>query len=130
MVSLIKDMEVMKFMVNCLKTYYPLLTAYVVVYDAPFVFQAFWRILKLLLNKEIAEKVKFVDKRSIREFFAEDMIPIHMGGTVSVALMFIYRHPWSSFNFFVLQRIRMKTWENKALAFSFTEYKRNFILFI
>ncbi len=71
-------------MVNCLKIYYPFVAAYVVVYDAPFVFQAFWKVLKLLLTQEIREKVKFVDKRSIKEYFDDAAIPIHMGGTVSV----------------------------------------------
>lgn len=75
------DMDMIQFVVNCLKSYYPGLIEYLVIYQMPFIFNAAWKIIKTWLPAETVKLVKFVDKKSIREFISEDQLLVHMGGT-------------------------------------------------
>jgi hypothetical protein len=75
------DMEMIKFVVNCLKTYYPGLIDYMIIYQMPFIFNAAWKIIKNWLPPESVKLIKFVDKKSIKEYVQESQLFVHMGGT-------------------------------------------------
>jgi hypothetical protein len=45
-------------------------------------FKAIWQIIKLLLPAEAVDLVKFVDKKTVKQYADESQIPVHMGGTV------------------------------------------------
>ncbi|CAF0743056.1 unnamed protein product [Brachionus calyciflorus] len=75
------DMDMIKFIVNCLKTYYPGLIDYMIVYQMPFIFNAAWKIIKNWLPPEAIKLIKFVDKKSIKELVHETQLSVHMGGT-------------------------------------------------
>jgi len=75
------DMDFIKFVVNCLKTYYPGLIDYMVIFQMPFIFNAAWKIIKNWLPPESVKLIKFVDKKSIKEFIQESQLFVHMGGT-------------------------------------------------
>lgn len=75
------DMEMIKFVVNCLKTYYPGLIDYMIIYQMPFIFNAAWKIIKNWLPPEAVKLIKFVDKKGIKEYIQESQLFVHMGGT-------------------------------------------------
>ena len=75
------DMKMIEFVVNCLKTYYAGLIDYMILYQMPFIFNAAWKIIKNWLPPEALKIIKFVDKKSIREFVQESQLFVHMGGT-------------------------------------------------
>ncbi|RNA36023.1 Motile sperm domain-containing 2 [Brachionus plicatilis] len=83
------DMDLIKFIVNCLKTYYPGLIDYMIVFQMPFIFNAAWKIIKNWLPPQAMKLIKFVDKKSIREFVHESQLFVHMGGTVMMIYYFI-----------------------------------------
>lgn len=68
------DMDLIKFVVHCLLYYYPMIAGYCLVYKMPFVFQAAWKVIKLMLPTALAEQVKFVDKTSIQEFMNDQEV--------------------------------------------------------
>ncbi|CAF0941452.1 unnamed protein product, partial [Brachionus calyciflorus] len=74
------DIEFTKFLVFCLKTYYPGLIQYVIIFDMPLILNAIWKIVKALLPAKAVELVKFVDKKSIKQFVDDENIFVHMGG--------------------------------------------------
>ena len=44
--------------------------------------KAAWKIIKNWLPPEAVKLIKFVDKKSIREYIQESQLFVHMGGTV------------------------------------------------
>jgi len=75
------DMDMIKFVVTCLKTYYPGLIDYMIIYQMPFVFNAAWKIIKNWLPPNAVNLIKFCDKKSIKEYVQESQLFTHMGGT-------------------------------------------------
>lgn len=75
------DMDMIKFVVTCLKTYYPGLIDYMIVYQMPFIFNAAWKIIKNWLPPNAVNLIKFCDKKSIKEYIQESQLFTHMGGT-------------------------------------------------
>lgn len=61
-----------------------------------YIYIAIWTILKALLPAKAVELVKFVDKKSIKDYIADDQLFIHMGGTVktrhSRVCVFVYHN--------------------------------------
>lgn len=45
---------------------------------------AVWAIIKALLPAKAVELVKFVDKKTIKDYINDDQLFVHMGGTVSL----------------------------------------------
>ena len=77
-----KDMEMIKFVVTCLKTYYPSLIDYMIIYQMPFVFNAAWKVIRNWLPAQAVNLIKFTDKINIKEYIQESQLFVHMGGTV------------------------------------------------
>lgn len=75
------DMDMIKFVVTCLKTYYPSLIDYMIIYQMPFVFNAAWKVIRNWLPAEAVKLVKFCDKKNIRDYIQESQLFVHMGGS-------------------------------------------------
>lgn len=75
------DMDMIKFVVTCLKTYYPSLIDYMIIYQMPFIFNAAWKVIKNWLPAEAVKLIKFCDKKNIKEYIQESQLFVHMGGT-------------------------------------------------
>ncbi|RNA36026.1 motile sperm domain-containing 2 [Brachionus plicatilis] len=74
------DLDFAKFLISCLKTYYPGLIHYLIVFNMPFILNAVWKIIKALLPAKAVELVQFTDKQSIKKFIDDDNLFTHMGG--------------------------------------------------
>ncbi len=77
-----------KFLLHCLKFYYPKTLAYLLVYDIPFILNAAWKLIKSWLDPAAQKMIIFVGKTTIQQYIAVDNLPKHMGGNVTI----IYRH--------------------------------------
>jgi len=75
------DMDMIKFVIMCLKTYYPGLIDYMIIYQMPFIFNAAWKIIRNWLPAEAVKLIKFCDKKNIKEYIQESQLFVHMGGT-------------------------------------------------
>lgn len=75
------DMDMIKFVVTCLKTYYPSLIDYMIIYQMPFIFNAAWKVIKNWLPSEAVKLIKFCDKKNIKDYIQESQLFVHMGGT-------------------------------------------------
>lgn len=75
------DMDMIKFVVTCLKTYYPCLIDYMIIYQMPFIFNAAWKVIKNWLPAASVNLIKFCDKKNIKDYIQESQLFIHMGGT-------------------------------------------------
>lgn len=52
--------------------------------DLSILFIAAWKIIKNWLPPQAIKLIKFVDKKSIKEFVHESQLFVHMGGTVII----------------------------------------------
>ncbi|KAI0986159.1 hypothetical protein GJ496_006964 [Pomphorhynchus laevis] len=75
------DLEFVKFMISCLKIYYPQMLDMILAYDMPWVMNAAWKLIKSWLGQDAINKVNFVDSVSISRFINKANLPLHMGGT-------------------------------------------------
>lgn len=75
------DMDMIKFVITCLKTYYPSLIDYMIIYQMPFVFNAAWKVIKNWLPPQAVNLIKFTDKKNIKDYIQESQLFNHMGGT-------------------------------------------------
>ncbi|XP_042208251.1 motile sperm domain-containing protein 2-like [Homarus americanus] len=75
------DMEFIQYMINLFKNYYPWFLNYIVVFEMPWLLSAMWKIIKTWLPPKSVEKIKFVDKKSLKDFVDPDQCLINWGGT-------------------------------------------------
>ncbi|XP_042873015.1 motile sperm domain-containing protein 2-like isoform X2 [Penaeus japonicus] len=75
------DMEFIQYMINLFKNYYPWFLNYIIVFEMPWLLSAMWKIIKTWLPPKSIEKIKFVDKKSLKEFVEPDQALVSWGGT-------------------------------------------------
>lgn len=83
-VWILQDLDFVRFILNCLKYYYPGVLAYLLVLEIPWVLNAAWRIVKSWLDSSAQKKIIFVDKKAIKEYIDPDNLPPHVGGNVTI----------------------------------------------
>ncbi|TKY75148.1 CRAL-TRIO domain-containing protein [Spatholobus suberectus] len=72
--------------INILQNHYPERLAIAFLYNPPRVFEAFWKIVKFMLDNKTIQKVKFVypnNKDSVepmKSYFDEENLPMEFGG--------------------------------------------------
>ncbi|KAK3854841.1 hypothetical protein Pcinc_038699 [Petrolisthes cinctipes] len=74
------DMELIQYMINLFKNYYPWILNYIIVFEMPWLLSAMWKIIKTWLPPKSIEKIKFVDKKSLKEFVSPDQALKGWGG--------------------------------------------------
>lgn len=75
------DYTPVKFMIKCFEANYPESLGTVLVYKAPWVFNAVWSIVRGWLDPVVAGKVSFVKNAAeLEKFVPKDQIPKELGG--------------------------------------------------
>ena len=74
------DLEIVMFLNKVLSSYYPYIVNYILVLDMPWLFGATWNIIKGWLPSAAANKIKFVNKKTIDEFIPQDQKFVAWGG--------------------------------------------------
>eukprot|EP00800_Vazella_pourtalesii_P019224 TRINITY_DN6472_c0_g1_i1.p1 TRINITY_DN6472_c0_g1~~TRINITY_DN6472_c0_g1_i1.p1 ORF type:complete len:543 (-),score=137.68 TRINITY_DN6472_c0_g1_i1:71-1495(-) len=75
------DMDLVKFIISLFKQYYPLKLGSIYVYEMPWVMNAGWSIIKSWLSPAARNKLRFVQKNSIEQYFKTDQLTARYGGT-------------------------------------------------
>ena len=74
------DVEFLQFLITCATEHAPIGLQYIIVYKLPWILNAFWSIAKNLLPAYLANRVRFCDERSVREFIDPQNLPDFMEG--------------------------------------------------
>ena len=75
------DMELIQYMINMFKLYYPHVLNYILVLEMPWVLNAAWKIIKGWLPAGGVEKFKFLTKTNYTEYISQDQALVSWGGT-------------------------------------------------
>ncbi|KAM9039547.1 motile sperm domain-containing protein 2 isoform X1 [Sarcophilus harrisii] len=75
------DMDIVRFIINCFKVYYPKYLTKIVVFDMPWIMNAAFKIVKGWLGPEAVNMLKFTGKNEVQEHVSIEYLPPHMGGT-------------------------------------------------
>lgn len=75
------DVDFLQFLIMCATEHAPVGLQYIIVYKLPWVLNAFWSLAKKLLPAYLANRVRFCDENSIREFIDPANLPDFMHGT-------------------------------------------------
>ncbi|XP_020863061.1 motile sperm domain-containing protein 2 isoform X1 [Phascolarctos cinereus] len=75
------DMDIVRFIINCFKVYYPKYLTKIVVFDMPWIMNAAFKIVKGWLGPEAVNMLKFTGKNEVQEYVSVEYLPPHMGGT-------------------------------------------------
>jgi hypothetical protein len=75
------DIDFLQFLITCATEHAPIGLKYIVVYKLPWVLNAFWSLAKKLLPAYLANRVKFCDENSIRQFIEPQNLPDFMDGS-------------------------------------------------
>lgn len=76
------DLELIKFLLHCLKFYYPQMLAYLLVYEIPWILNAAWKLVRSWLDPVAQKKIIFVNQGSVQQYIGADELPTCMGGDV------------------------------------------------
>lgn len=74
------DVEFLQFLITCATEHAPIGLKYIIVYRLPWILNAFWSIAKKLLPAYLANRVRFCDENSVREFIEPQNLPDFMEG--------------------------------------------------
>ncbi|XP_029924837.1 motile sperm domain-containing protein 2-like isoform X2 [Myripristis murdjan] len=74
------DMDFVKYIINCFQVYYPRLLSKMLVYEIPWIMNA-WRIVKSWLGPDAISRLRFVSRSDIQSYIDAEHLPFHMGGT-------------------------------------------------
>lgn len=75
------DWNCVAYIVKCLEAYYPESLAILLVHNAPWVFNAIWRILRPLLDPVVRQKVEFTKNvNALTEYIPSSHLPKTFGG--------------------------------------------------
>ena len=68
------DMDLVKFIISLFRQFYPLKLGSIYVYEMPWVMNAGWSIIKSWLSPAARNKMRFLQKDSIGQFFSRDQL--------------------------------------------------------
>jgi hypothetical protein len=75
------DLPNVKFLVNCFQNHYPENLGKCFIYNAPWIFSAFWKLIKPLLDPVVASKIVFINsKDDLLKYMDENVVLAEMGG--------------------------------------------------
>ncbi|KAI0236319.1 Motile sperm domain-containing protein 2 [Lamellibrachia satsuma] len=72
------DLEVVRFIISALSTYFPSTTAYILLFEMPMLLSAVWRVIRSWLSEAQKKKIFQVNKTSIQEYITTDQLEDHM----------------------------------------------------
>lgn len=75
------DLPNAKFLVDCFQNHYPETLGRCFIVSAPWLFCAFWKLVKSLLDPVVAAKIIFIDKKEqLLEYIPKESLLVSMGG--------------------------------------------------
>jgi len=74
------DYTQLKFMISIFEAKYPETLGVALVVDAPFIFQACWKLIRPWLDPKTASKVYFVSLSDLTQWIDEDQLLVDLGG--------------------------------------------------
>ncbi|XP_014679759.1 PREDICTED: motile sperm domain-containing protein 2-like [Priapulus caudatus] len=75
------DFDFISFLLACVKTYYPSIMAYILIYNLPWVLEFAWTIIKTWLHPKAVARVRFVPLKDVGQYVDEEQRPKYMGGS-------------------------------------------------
>lgn len=75
------DVEFTLFLMKLFAINYPAFVDHIYVFDMPWIMNACWKVIKKILPKEAADRIKFLSTTSFTDFFDAKSLPPHLGGT-------------------------------------------------
>lgn len=83
------DMEYTKYIINLFKLYYPNFLNYILIFEMPWVMNAAFKIIKSWLPSKAVQKIKFVDKKSLKEYVDSSQALKSWGGEDVYEFVFV-----------------------------------------
>lgn len=83
------DMDLTNYLISLFKSFYPNFLNYIIIYQMPWVMSAAFKIIKSLLPARAVEKMKFVNKDSLKSLVTPENALECWGGTDSYEFEFI-----------------------------------------
>ncbi|XP_068627222.1 motile sperm domain-containing protein 2-like [Battus philenor] len=74
------DMELTNYLISLFKSYYPFFLNYIIIYQMPWVMSAAFKVIKSLLPAKGVEKMKFVNKDTLKEYVTPEQALTCWGG--------------------------------------------------
>lgn len=83
------DMDLTKYIITTLKSYYPYSLNYILVYDLPWILNATFQIIKRLLPAKAVDRLRNINNKSIRDYIDDDNMLVPWGGKDDYEFEFI-----------------------------------------
>lgn len=83
------DMEFTKYLIGLFKTYYPNYLNYIIIYEMPWVLNAAFKIIKTWLPAKAIQKIKFVNKVTLKDYVDPDNALVSWGGNDNFTFTFV-----------------------------------------
>ncbi|XP_021943222.1 motile sperm domain-containing protein 2 [Folsomia candida] len=82
------DMDFVRYLITLLKTYYPYFVNYLIILSMPWLLNAAWKIIKTWLPEKFVDRVKFQDKKTLKDYIDLDNQLAEWGGTDNYVFKF------------------------------------------
>ncbi|XP_067003343.2 motile sperm domain-containing protein 2 [Anabrus simplex] len=83
------DMEYTKYLISLFKMYYPEFLNYILIFEMPWILNAAFKIIKSWLPAKAVQKIKFVNKSSLKDVVPSDQALKCWGGTDDYVFSFV-----------------------------------------
>ncbi|CAH0731176.1 unnamed protein product, partial [Brenthis ino] len=83
------DMELTNYLISLFKSYYPNFLNYIIIYQMPWILSAAFKVIKSLLPAKGVEKMKFVNKDTLKTFVAPEQALVCWGGKDNYEFEFV-----------------------------------------
>jgi len=79
------DVTYAQFLANCFDKYYPERLGVCLLYNAPWIFNSFWKLINTFLDDELSSKFVFVTNEEIFDYIDQNKLPKKLGGILEDA---------------------------------------------
>lgn len=72
------DLDVVRYIITCLSTYFPGILAYILLFEMPWLLSSVWKVIRSWLTEEQKKKILLVKKSEIQTHISSDQLLPHM----------------------------------------------------
>ncbi|XP_063244503.1 motile sperm domain-containing protein 2-like isoform X2 [Bacillus rossius redtenbacheri] len=83
------DMEFIKYLIGLFSQYYPYFLSYIIIFDMPWILNAAFKIIKTWLPAKAVQKIKFLNKTTLKEYVEPDQALRCWGGNDDYVFTFV-----------------------------------------
>ncbi|XP_075228538.1 motile sperm domain-containing protein 2-like [Lycorma delicatula] len=83
------DLEYTKYLIGLCKSYYPNFLNYILIFEMPWVLNATFKVIRAWLPAKGVQKIRFLDKKSLKEYVDPDQALISWGGNDDYEFKFV-----------------------------------------